>query len=150
MAYWLVKSEPDVYSIDDFKRDKRTEWDGVRNYQARNLLREMQKGDEVLFYHSNAKEKGVVGLAKVSRTAFPDPTQFDRKSKYFDPKASKEEPRWFCPELHYLKKFKQPYLLEEMRKNTNLRSMVLLKRGSRLSVQPVSDKEYQAIIKKID
>ena len=102
MQYWLMKSEPDVFSIDDLKKQKQTTWDGVRNYQARNfMMNDMQVGDLVLFYHSNAKPPGIAGLATVSKKAEPDPTQFDKKSEYFDPKATKEKPRWFCVKVKF-------------------------------------------------
>ena len=105
--YWLMKSEPNTYSIDDLKKDAKTIWDGVRNYQARNfMMRDMQVGDTVLFYHSSADPSGVSGIAKVSRKALPDPTQFDKKSKYYDPKSTKEKPRWYCVEVSYQEKFK--------------------------------------------
>lgn len=146
MSFWLVKTEPDVYSIDDLKRDKVTHWHGVRNYQARNFLRAMKKGEEVLVYHSNAEPPGIVGIATVAREAYPDPSQFEKKSEYFDPKASKENPRWFCPELKFKRKFKQIIPLDELRKIPALKGMVLLQRGSRLSVQPVSEKEWAVIV----
>ena len=147
MAYWLAKSEPDVYSIDDLKKDKVAEWDGVRNYQARNFLKEMEVGDEVLFYHSNAKPSGVAGVAKVAKKAYPDPTQFDKKSKYFDPKASKENPRWFCPDVKFVKKFKDVVSLDDLREQKSLNEMLVLKKGSRLSVQPVTKKEFETVLK---
>jgi len=96
MNYWLVKSEPYVFSIQDLKKDKVTYWDGVRNYQARNFLKEMKKGDTVLYYHSNEDPIGVAGVATIHKEAYPDPSQFDKRNKYFDPKATKENPRWFC------------------------------------------------------
>ena len=147
MATWLVKTEPSTYSIDDFAREKITYWDGVRNYQARNFLREMKKGEKVLVYHSNAKPPSIVGLAIVDSDAEPDPTQFDKKSKYFDPKATAEEPRWFCPKLRFEKKFSSPLGLDQLREESSLEGMVLLQRGSRLSVQPVKAKEFQRITK---
>src|SRR5690606_27389126 len=105
--YWLMKSEPEVFSISDLERDGRTLWEGVRNYQARNfMMNDMKVGDEVLFYHSNAEPPGVAGIAQVSSAAVPDPTAFDKKSEYFEPKATKENPRWFCVEVKFVKKFK--------------------------------------------
>ena len=143
---WLLKSEPNTYSIDDFQKDKVTYWDGVRNYQARNFLQAMEVGDEFLFYHSNAKPPAVVGLGKVKKKAYPDPSQFEHRSKYFDEKASKEKPRWFCPDVKFVGKFKRELPLEELREDKSLKQMVLLKKGSRLSVQPVTEKEFKRII----
>ena len=146
MAFWLVKTEPNVYSIDDLARDKITPWDGVRNYQARNYLNDMAIGDQVLVYHSNEEPVGVVGVAKVTKKAYPDPTQFDRSSQYFDPKASKDVPRWFSPNLKFDKKFKRVLPLSELRKESKLKDMVLLQRGSRLSVIPLKNVEFKHII----
>lgn len=145
MAKWLVKSEPSTYSIDDFKSEKKTLWEGVRNYQARNFLREMKRGERVLFYHSNADEIGIVGVGKVSKEAMPDPSQFDRKSDYYDEGSSEASPRWFCPELQFLKKFPSTITREDLSSNKALREMVILKKGSRLSVTPVTEDEYQEI-----
>jgi predicted RNA-binding protein with PUA-like domain len=146
MKYWLVKSEPSVFSIEDLRRDKTTLWDGVRNYQARNFLREMQVGDEVLLYHSNAEPPGVAGIATVKAAAIADPSQFDPKSDYYDSGASKDEPRWFSPLLAFKCAFKNYLELEDLRKNPKLKGLVLLKRGNRLSVMPVSEKEFEAIV----
>lgn len=143
---WLMKSEPDAYSIDDLKKEKKTLWDGIRNYQARNfMMQHMKVGDTVLFYHSNAKPPGIVGLAKVSRKAVPDPTAFDPKSQYYDPKSSPEEPRWHCVEVKYQKKWRRMISLEELKKNDELASMLVVQRGQRLSIQPVSEDEYQTL-----
>lgn len=144
-AYWLVKTEASVYSIDDFKRDKSTVWGGVRNYQARNLLKQMKVGDRVFFYHSVEEPTGIVGLAQVQKGAYPDPTQFDRKSEYFDVKSSKEVPRWFAPDLKFVKKFAKPLSLSSLRERKELKDMLLLKRGMRLSVQPVTAEQYKVI-----
>ena len=145
-AYWLMKSEPDVYSIDDLQRDGSTYWDGVRNYQARNLMRDrMKKGDGVLYYHSNAKPMAVVGLARVSRESYPDPTQFDRKSKYFDEKSTPENPRWFVVDIEFVCKFDQPLTLAFLKQQKSLEGMALLKKGQRLSVQPVSNGEWKRV-----
>ena len=146
MNYWLAKSEPDVYSIDDLKRDKVTLWDGVRNYQARNNLREMKIGDKLLFYHSNADPIGVAGVAKVVKEAYPDPAQFDKRSKYYDPKADKENPRWFCPDVRFVKKFKEVVTLAEIKEDKKLKDMLVIRRGMRLSVQPVNKKEFERIL----
>ncbi|MBX7145420.1 MAG: EVE domain-containing protein [Oligoflexia bacterium] len=147
MAYWLVKTEPGVYSIADLARDKRTLWDCVRNYQARNYLKQMQIGDDVLIYHSNSEPSGIVGLAQVVKLAEADPTQFDRRSDYYDSAASEKEPRWFSPTLEFVRIFPKLLTLPEIRKNLKLKDMVLLQRGSRLSVHPVSDKEFSIILK---
>lgn len=148
MKYWLMKSEPDVYSIDTLKKDKTTLWDGIRNYQARNfMMKDMKVGDLVLFYHSNSKPPGVAGLAVVSKPAEPDPTQFDKKSKYYDEKSSKDSPRWHCVEVKYKKKFKNYISLENIREVKSLADMMVIKKGSRLSIQPVTKKEYETICK---
>lgn len=143
-----MKSEPDVYSIDHLKKDGTTLWSGVRNYQARNfMMKDMQVGDWVLFYHSNAEPPGVAGLAKVSKPAQPDPTQFDKKSEYFDPKASKEKPNWFCVQVQYAAKFKNFISLETLRSEKSLQSMLVLKKGQRLSIQPVTESEFETLKK---
>ncbi len=145
-AYWLMKSEPDVFSIDDLKKSKTTLWDGVRNYQARNYMtREMRDGDLVLFYHSNAVPSGVAGLAVVVGPAQVDPSQFDRKSPYFDAKATPEKPIWFCVQIKYKKKFKRFISLTELRKNPTFGGMRLLEKGSRLSIQPVAQEHFLAL-----
>ena len=146
MNYWLAKSEPEEFSIDDLKKDKVCHWDGVRNYQARNYLQEMQLGDLVLFYHSNANPPGVAGIMKVVKTAYPDPSQFDTKHKYFDPKSSSEKPRWFCPEFKFERKFKHLVSLSDLRAQKSLGKLPLLQRGSRLSVHPVQKKEFDTIV----
>lgn len=149
MKYWLMKSEPDVYSIDTLKKDGTTWWEGVRNYQARNFMsKEMSVGDLVLFYHSNAEPPGVAGIAKVLKAAAADKTQFDKKSEYFDAKATKEKPNWFCVEVEFVAKFKNLVSLSDLRENEKLADMVVLQKGSRLSVQPV-DKKHFDIVKKM-
>lgn len=148
--YWLMKSEPGVYSIDHLARDKNktTCWDGVRNYQARNLMRdEIKKADLILYYHSNAKPPGVAGVAKVVKESYPDHTQFDKKSKYFDPKANKEEPRWFMVDIQLVEKFNTFLPLDDLKAVKALDGMVLLQKGSRLSVQPVTKKQFDTIVK---
>lgn len=143
--YWLMKSEPDVFSFDDLKSKKRSLWDGVRNYQARNfMMKEMKVGDTVLFYHSNAEPSCVAGLAKVSKAAVPDPSQFDPKSDYYDVKATKEKPRWFCVEVEYDRPLKKCVSLDDIRAKKELNSMVLVQH-SRLSVQPVRFEEFKVI-----
>lgn len=146
MATWLLKSEPDVYSIDDLKRDRRTHWEGVRNYQARNYLRDSFKvGDRVLFYHSNAEPPGIAGLAKVVRAGYPDPSQFDKQSEYYDAKSKQEAPAWFVVDIAFAAKFAKPLTLPELKATKGLEKMVLLQKGSRLSVQPVTEAEYAVI-----
>lgn len=147
MNYWLMKTEPDVFSIDDLQKKGTSLWDGVRNYQARNFMTQSMKvGDTVLFYHSNANPSGVVGLAKVHEPAKPDPSQFDKKSEYYDPKATPEKPRWFCITVKYDKKFKKEVTLDEIKNTKSLKNMVLVNR-SRLSVQPVLEAEFKTICK---
>ncbi len=143
-----MKSEPDVYSIDHLKKDIRSLWEGVRNYQARNfMMNQMQPGDEVLFYHSNAEPPGIAGIAKVSKKALPDPSQFDSRSEYHDKKATKDKPIWYCVEVEFLKKFPQVISLDELKKEKPLTDMLVLKRGQRLSVQPVSEKHFEHVLK---
>ena len=144
--HWLMKSEPYVYSIDDLQRDATTHWDGVRNYAARNLMRDrMRIGDRVLFYHSNARPPGVAGIAEVCRESYPDFTQFDRANKYHDPKATEENPRWFMVDIRFVEKFEREVGLPEIRATPELADMVLVNR-SRLSVQPVTEAEFGHIV----
>lgn len=149
MNIWLMKSEPDVYSFDDLKNaEKRTTmWEGVRNYQARNFMRdEMRKGDIVLFYHSNCKEPGIVGLAEISSTqAYADPTQFDPQSNYHDPKSDPENPRWLVVDVRYRKSLKRPVTLKDIKAHKVLSNMKVAQRGMRLSVQPVDQKHYEIL-----
>jgi predicted RNA-binding protein with PUA-like domain len=146
MRYWLIKSEPDAYSIDDLKRDKKTPWTGVRNYQARNFMRDQMKpGDRAFYYHSNCDEPGIVGIAEVASTAYPDETQFDRKSKYYDPTATREEPRWLHVDFKFVKKI-PPVTLDELRRHKALANMRVLARGNRLSITPVDPAEWEYIM----
>jgi predicted RNA-binding protein with PUA-like domain len=148
--YWLVKSEPEVFSIDCLAASpaKTTCWEGVRNYQARNFMRdEMQIGDFVLFYHSNASPPAIVGLAKVVRAFYPDPTAFNKKSPYFDPKSRKEQPTWGMVDIQLVEKFSQPLGLDFLKKVPELSKMTLLQKGSRLSVQPVRPDEFDTVIR---
>ncbi len=146
--YWLVKSEPDVYSIDDLKKDKKTYWDGVRNYQARNFMRdEMKKGDQVLFYHSNADPNAVVGVCEVVKEGYPDFTAFDPDDKHYDPKSKKDEPTWIMVDLKFVKTFNAPVTLTEIKENKKLQNMKLVQRGNRLSVMPVTKNEFNEIVK---
>ncbi len=146
MRYWLVKTEPDVYSIDDLARDGKTLWSGVRNYQARNFLREMKLKDTLLIYHSNAEPPGVVGIGEISQEHLPDPTQFEKGGEYFDPKSKRENPRWSCPEVAFVKKLPAMVALQALREEKALEGLLLLQPGSRLSVIPVSEPHFHAII----
>ncbi len=147
--YWLMKSEPDAFSIDDLRNAPRqiTCWDGVRNYQARNYMRAMKVGDQVLFYHSNADPPAIVGIAEVVRTAYPDPTQFDKKDKHYDPASDPADPRWDMVDIRFVLKFPTPLPLDLLRKQPGLKGMELLRKGSRLSVQPVRPSEWAVIVK---
>ena len=149
MASWLMKSEPEEFSIDDLVKAKNqtVPWFGVRNYLARNFMRDQMKlGDEVLFYHSSCPEPGIAGLAKIASAAYPDETQWDKKSKYFDPKATRETPRWMLVDVKLVKKTKL-LSLPEMREQASLASMVTLQRGNRLSITPVTPAELKAVLK---
>ncbi len=146
--YWLVKSEPDVYSIDDLARDGRTGWDSVRNYQARNFMREqMAVGDLVLYYHSNASPPGVAGVARVCSETYPDPTQFEPESDYHDPKSTKEDPRWWQVDVEMVERFEQLVPLEVLKDDPALEGMLVVKRGMRLSVQPVDEPHFAHVLK---
>ncbi|GAB2994213.1 EVE domain-containing protein [Arenimonas maotaiensis] len=148
MRYWLMKSEPDAFSIDDLARVGTEPWTGVRNYQARNFMwKEMAVGDGVLFYHSNAKVPGVVGVARVATEAYPDPTQFDPESDYWDPKAAIDAPRWFLVDVAFERKLKDVISLDVLRANAGrLGDFVLLNRGTRLSVLPVTPAQWRTIL----
>lgn len=144
--YWLMKSEPSEYSIDDLARDKQAPWYGVRNYQARNFMRDrMRPGDAVLFYHSSCPEPGIAGLAEVVGTPYPDATQFDRKSQYYDPKATKEKPRWMLVDVKFVKRFKRIVSLVTLRQEKTLAELIILHPGNRLSITPVTKREFDAI-----
>ncbi|MBC7969679.1 MAG: EVE domain-containing protein [Verrucomicrobia bacterium] len=147
MNYWLMKSEPDVYGIEDLKRDRTTVWDGVRNYQARNFLRSMIPGDRVFFYHSNTTPLGIVGLMKVTEPNIDDPTQFDAKSKYYDPKATKESPRWQTVIVEFVETFSQIITLDKLRETFSPDDLWVVRQGNRLSVMPVPDEIAQKILK---
>jgi len=147
MKLWLMKSEPDVYSIDDLARDGTESWEGVRNYQARNFMREMAEGDLVLFYHSNAKPPGVAGVCRVRREAYPDDTQFDKKSQYYDAKSKKEDPRWSMVDVEFVEKFDEEISLQAMKDDRALEGMRVTQKGSRLSVQPVDKKHFKRVLK---
>ena len=147
MNHWLMKSEPDAFSIDDLKRKGKEAWDGVRNYQARNYMRDgMRKGDKVFFYHSNCAEPGIVGVAEVATEAYPDPTQFDPKSHYFDAGSSRDNPRWMLVEVKFVKKLKRTITLKELQGDPALLEMPLVRKGNRLSVMPVAAAEWRHIL----
>ncbi len=149
MRYWLMKSEPDCFSIDHLAKEpkKTTSWSGVRNYQARNFMKEMQLGDQVFFYHSSAEPPCIVGVAEVVKTAYPDYTALDPKDDHYDPKATPTKPIWEMVDIKFVKKFDAPLALNDLREVAALEKMELLKRGSRLSVQPVTATEWKAVEK---
>lgn len=147
MRYWLMKSEPDVYSIADLERDPEEIWDGVRNYQARNFLREMKVGDLAFFYHSNTKPPGIVGLMKIIEADIVDPTQFDESSKYYDPKSNPEEPRWRTVKVGYVETFGEPITLDTLKSSFAPEELLVVKRGNRLSVMPVDEAIAEKLLK---
>ena len=146
--YWLMKSEPEDFSIDDLKRVGTEPWTGVRNYQARNFMRQMQVGDGVLFYHSNTEVPGVYGIAEVATTAYPDETQFNRKSRYFDEKATREQPRWEHVDVRYVRHLKQPLSLARIREHADALGdgFELTRKGTRLSVMPVTAAQWKLLL----
>lgn len=139
MAFWLMKSEPDVYGIDHLQRDGSTLWDGIRNYQARNFMRTMAVGDRAFFYHSNTKPPGIVGLMEVIETGLTDPSQFDPSSKYHDPRSKPEAPRWDCVRLRYLRHFPALISLDQLRARFSVDELAVVRQGNRLSILPVSE-----------
>jgi predicted RNA-binding protein with PUA-like domain len=149
MAYWLMKSEPEEFSIDDLRaRPARTEpWDGVRNYQARNMMRdEMRKGDLVFFYHSNCETPGIAGIARIVREGYPDPTAFDPEDKHYDPKSDPQSPRWFLVDVKFVRKLKRLVPLSELKEKRALETLALVRRGNRLSIMPVTKKQWDFIL----
>ncbi len=149
MNYWLMKSEPNAFSIDDLAAmpDKTEHWDGVRNYQARNMMRdEMKVGDQVFFYHSNCTPPGIVGIMEVVREGYPDHTAFDPQSKYFDDKSDPAKPRWFMVDIRFVRKFARIIPLDELKTHPQLEGMKLLQRGNRLSITPVSKAHWDFIL----
>ncbi|HPG94166.1 MAG TPA: EVE domain-containing protein [Dokdonella sp.] len=145
--YWLLKSEPEEFSIDALAKVKSEPWSGVRNYQARNFMRDgMQVGDGVLFYHSNCAEPGVVGIAEVATAAHPDPTQFDARSDYHDPAARRDEPRWLLVDVRFKRKLRRTITLEELKGRDELAEFALVRRGNRLSVMPVTRAQWDFIL----
>lgn len=150
MNYWLFKSEPETFSIDHLiMKPKQTEhWDGVRNYQVRNMLRDQIKvGDKAFFYHSSCTPPGIVGTMEIVKAGYPDPSALNPESKYYDPKSSEENPRWFMVDVHFVKKFKRMITLEELKQHPLLEKMIVAKQGSRLSITPVTKEEWQIICK---
>ena len=148
MKHWLMKSEPDAFSIDDLRKAGTEPWTGVRNYQARNFMRQMQPGDQVFFYHSSTAVPGIAGLGVVASTPYPDPTQFKRKSPYFDPKATPEQPRWEMVDVRFERKFREVLALSTLKANeARLEGLGVLQRGSRLSVMPVTPAQARALLK---
>lgn len=146
MRYWLMKSEPDVYSIDDLHRDQTEIWDGVRNYQARNFLKDMELGDLAFFYHSNTKPPGIVGLMKIVETHVVDPTQFDQSSKYYDPKSTPETPRWHTVTVGYVETFENGITLEQLKAAFEPDELWVVRRGNRLSVMPIAENVAQKLL----
>lgn len=149
MKYWLMKSEPDVFGIDDLKNapGKIEPWNGVRNYQARNMMRDdMKTGDLALFYHSTCKEPGIAGIMEIVRTGFPDSTAFDPDSEYFDPKSDPGKPRWYCVDVRYVRRLKRLITLAELKEHSELTGLPLLRRGNRLSIMPVSRQQWEYIL----
>ena len=145
--YWLLKSEPATYSLKDLEKERETQWTGVRNYQARNFMRDdMTPGDHILFYHSNTNSPSIVGVGKVDTMSYPDPTQFNSKSTYYDPQATKKQPRWFCVTVSFVKEFKEPVLLKTLKLSVVFSDMILTQKGSRLSVQPVTAQHFNAVL----
>ena len=148
MRHWLIKSEPDVFSIDDLAKVNREPWTGVRNYQARNSMRDdMKPGDLALFYHSNAVPPGVAGIARVAGTPYPDSTQFDPESEYFDPKATLATPRWMLVDFEFVAKFPSYVPLQQMKEDPALEGMAVLQKGTRLSITPVEAKHFKRLCK---
>lgn len=148
MKYWIFKSEPSTYSINDMMRDVTTYWNGVRNYQARNFLRDDVKiGDQVLFYHSSCEVPAVVGLCEVVKNGYPDFTAFDPKSEYFDSKSKMKEPTWFMVDIKFVKKFRNPVTLQNIKSNPKLKNLKLVQKGNRLSIIPITKDEFDEILK---
>jgi predicted RNA-binding protein with PUA-like domain len=146
MNYWLIKSEPSVYSLEDMERDQSCIWDGVRNYQARNFLRRMTRGDLAFFYHSNTKYPGIAGLVKVIESDIADPTQFDPNSQYFDPKSTVQTPRWQTVRVEFVQQFKNFITLAQLKQQFTSDDLLLVRRGNRLSVMPVAEMVAQQIL----
>ena len=149
MPRWLMKSEPDAFSIDDLKAAGTEPWDGIRNYQARNFLRSMRPGEPVLFYHSSCAEPAIVGLAHVASAARPDPTAFDPKAKYYDPKSDPDQPTWYLVDVRFACKLKSPLTREQLKPEARLADMRLMQRGNRLSILPIDAPHWRHLLKLI-
>ena len=147
--YWLMKSEPDAYSIEDLRNEKETLWDGIRNFQARNFRRSMKIGDQAFFYHSNTKPPGIVGLMEIIATNLVDPYQFDAKSKYYDKKSNKDNPRWDCVKTKYICEFKNMITLKELSETYTSEELTLVRKGNRLSIMPIKNNIAMEILKKL-
>ncbi len=147
MQYWLMKSEPDAFSIDDLQRVKIEPWDGVRNYQARNMMRDqMKKGDQIFFYHSNCDVPGIVGIMQVEKPGYLDHTAFDPEAKYYDPKSKEDNPRWYMVDVKFVKKLKRTISLAELKEQQPLEEMALVRKGNRLSIMPVEKPQWDYIL----
>jgi predicted RNA-binding protein with PUA-like domain len=147
MAHWLMKSEPDEFGIDDLERDGRASWEGVRNYQARNFMRDgMKKGDLAFLYHSSCAVPAVTGIMEISSAAYADPSQFDRRSPYHDPASTRENPRWLTVDVRFRRRLSRPVTLEQIRAAKGLAGLALVRRGNRLSVMPVTDREWELVL----
>lgn len=142
-----MKSEPETFSIDDLKKERIDHWDGVRNYQARNFMKTMTKKDLVFFYHSNCTPPGIVGVMEINKEAYPDFTSFDKRSKYYDPKSTKEKPRWFMVDVKFKEKFKEIIPLDKLKSLNSLKDLALVRKGNRLSIMPINKKEWNIILK---
>jgi predicted RNA-binding protein with PUA-like domain len=148
MAFWLMKNEPEDYSIEDLEHEGKTLWDGCRNYQVRNMIRdEMQIGDLAIFYHSNAKPSGPAGVMEICSETYADPTQWDPEDKHYDPKSPKENPRWYVRDVKFVEKFKRVVPIKELRETEGLKNLKILARGNRLSVTPITEDEYEILVK---
>ncbi len=151
MNYWLFKTEPTSYSIDDLQKEKKTLWTGIRNYQVRNMLRDdIKKGDKVFIYHSSSDDIGIVGLAEILGRGIVDPSAFDKNDHHYDGKSTKQNPTWYCVEIAFKQKFKQILPMSQIKANYDLLEMKLLQKGSRLSITPVTKREYETIIKLVN
>ena len=150
ISYWLMKSEPEAYSIKDLKDEQVTLWDGIRNYQARNFMRSMKIGDQAFFYHSNTKPPGIVGLMEVIETNLVDPFQFDKSSKYYDKKSMRENPRWDCVKTKYICEFKNMITLKELSETYTSEELTLVRKGNRLSIMPIKKDIAKQLLKKLD
>ena len=148
--YWLMKSEPDAYSIKDLRTEKETLWDGIRNYQARNFMRSMQIGDQAFFYHSNTKPPGIVGLMEIIETNLIDPYQFDKNSKYYDKKSNKDNPRWDCVKTKYICEFKNMITLKEISETYTSEELSLVRKGNRLSIMPIQNYIAIELLRKLN